>query len=158
VRDCFAALARLVAHVADYEREFGTAVQVRASLHCGPVVVGEMGSVEKEIALLGGTLNTAARLVDVCRDSGESVIASADLLDRLVLPPGVAARSLGRIRLRGKEQTIELCALVQATPGTRLMALWENGHIHSTCASGINCTVPNYMLSGPRRRDIKAGA
>jgi hypothetical protein len=66
---CFAALARLVAHGADYEREFGTAAQVRASLHCGSVVVGEMGSVKKEIALSGDTLNTAARLVDVCRDS-----------------------------------------------------------------------------------------
>ena len=54
-----------------------------------------MGSVKKEIALSGDTLNTAARLVDVCRDSDESIIASADLLDRLVLPPHVAARSLG---------------------------------------------------------------
>jgi adenylate cyclase len=122
VRACFAALARLVAHGADYEREFGTAAQVRASLHCGPVVVGEMGSVKKEIALSGDTLNTAARLVDVCRDSDESVIASADLLDRLVLPPDVAARSLGFIRLRGKEQAIGLCALAQATPDTRLAA------------------------------------
>ena len=112
VRACFAALGRLVAHGADYERDFGTKAQVRASLHCGPVVVGEMGSVKKEIALLGDTLNTAARLVDACRDSGESVIASADLLDRLVLPPGVAARSLGLIQLRGKEQAIGLCALV----------------------------------------------
>jgi adenylate cyclase len=62
-----------------------------------------MGSVKKEIALLGDMLNTAARLVDACGDSGESVIASADFLDRLVLPPGVAARSLGLIQLSGKE-------------------------------------------------------
>jgi adenylate cyclase len=123
VHACFAARARLVAHGADYEREFGTAVQVRASLHCGPVVVGEMGSVKKEIALLGDTLNTAARLVDACRERDVSVIASVDLLDRLVLPPGIEARSLGLIRLRGKEQAIGLCALVQATPDTRLMAL-----------------------------------
>jgi adenylate cyclase len=119
VRACFAALGRLVAHGADYEREFGTAAQVRASLHCGPVVVGEMGSVKKEIALLGDTLNTAARLVDACRDSGESVIASTDLLERLELPPGVAARSLGLIRLRGKEQAIGASALGQATPHAR---------------------------------------
>lgn len=123
VRACFAALARLAAHGADYEREFGSTAQVRASLHCGPVVVGEMGSVKKEIALLGDTLNTAARLVDACRDSGESVIASADLLDRLVLPPGVVARSLGPIRLRGKEQAIGLCALTQAVADTHLVAL-----------------------------------
>ena len=122
VRACFAALARLVAHGADYQREFGTTVEVRASLHCGPVVVGEMGSVKKEIALLGDTLNTTARLVDACRDSGESVIASADLLDRLVLPPGIAARSLGPIRLRGKEQAIGICSLAQATPDARAVA------------------------------------
>jgi adenylate cyclase len=121
VRACFAALARLVAHCADYQREFGTTVEVRAGLHCGPVVVGEMGSVKKEIALLGDTLNTTARLVDACRDSGESVIASADLLDRLVLPPGIAARSLGQVRLRGKEQAIALCALAQATSDARLV-------------------------------------
>jgi len=113
----------VVAHGADYERQLGAAAQVRASLHCGSVVVGEMGSVKKEIALLGDTLNTAARLVDACRDSGETVIASADLLDRLVLPPGVSARSLGQLRLRGKEQAIGLCALAQATPDTRLVAL-----------------------------------
>jgi len=110
----------VVAHGADYERQLGAAAQVRASLHCGSVVVGEMGSVKKEIALLGDTLNTAARLVDACRDSGEAVIASADLLDRLVLSPGIAARSMGLIRLRGKEQAIGLYALVQPTPDTRL--------------------------------------
>ena len=122
VRACFAARARLAAHGMDYEREFGTVVQVRAGLHCGPVVVGEMGSVKKEIALLGDTLNTAARLVDACRESGKSVIASADLLDRLVLPAGIEARSLGLIRLRGKEQAIGLCALIEAAPETRLVA------------------------------------
>jgi hypothetical protein len=36
VRACFAALARLVEHGGDYERDFRTAVQVRTSLHCGP--------------------------------------------------------------------------------------------------------------------------
>jgi adenylate cyclase len=72
---------------------------------------------------LGDTLNIAARLVDACRDSGESVIASADLLDRLVLPPGVAARSLGLIQLSSKEQAIGLCALAQATLDTCLAAL-----------------------------------
>jgi class 3 adenylate cyclase len=71
------------------------------------VVVGELGSVKKEIALQGDTLSTAVRLVDACRDSGEVVIASADLLDQL-LPPDIAVGSLGPIRLRGKEQAIEV--------------------------------------------------
>lgn len=116
-------------------------------------MVSEMGSVKKEIALSGDTLNTAARLVDVCRDSDESVIASADLLDRLVLPPHVAARSLGFIRLRGKEQAIGLCARAQATPDTRLAALRENGHIRSTSAPGTNYTVRKlYAFGSPAAR------
>src|SRR5262249_59145234 len=102
VRACFAALARLAADGPDYERAFGTTVQLRAALHCGPVVVGEMGSVRKEIALLGDTLNTAARLVDACRDSGEAVIASADLLDRLGVAPRGGPRAAGPVRLRGQ--------------------------------------------------------
>ena len=129
VRACFAALDRLVAARADYEREFGAAVQVRASLHCGAVVVGEMGSVKKEIALLGDALNTAARLVDACRERGETVIASADLLDRLALPADVTTQSLGEVRLRGKEQAIGLFALASPMPDARLVS--------ATCAPGF---------------------
>lgn len=58
--------------------------------------------------------SAAARVVDACRDSGESVIASADLLNRLALPADIKARSLGLIRLRGKEQAIGLCVLTHA--------------------------------------------
>jgi adenylate cyclase len=70
-----------------------------------------MGTVKKEIALLGDTLNTTARIVDACRTSGEQVIASAALLDQLSLPPGIAARAMGPLKLRGKESALELVAL-----------------------------------------------
>ena len=94
-----------------YEREFGQRAEVRAGLHCGPIVVGEMGSSKKEIALSGDTLNTTARLIDACRETGEPVIASAVLLDQLVVPAGIAARALGPIRLHGKKSPVELFAL-----------------------------------------------
>ena len=55
-----------------YEREFGLRAAFRVGLHSGPVVVGEMGTIKKEIALIGDTLNTAARIVDACRDCGET--------------------------------------------------------------------------------------
>ncbi|MBN9086640.1 MAG: hypothetical protein J0J01_07010 [Reyranella sp.] len=86
LRACFKAIERLKGLAPDYEREFGQRVGLRAALHCGPVVAGEMGSVKKEIVLLGDTLNTAARIIDACRSSGETVIASKALLDRLALP------------------------------------------------------------------------
>lgn len=117
LRACFAAIRRLAELGASYEQEFGLRVDFRASLHCGPVVVGEMGTVKKEIALIGDTLNTAARIVDACRDRGEPVIASAALLRQLAIPPGVAAQALGPVQLRGKKSPVELFAL-QETAAT----------------------------------------
>ena len=57
-------------------------------------------------------MNTAARLQQACRDTGQRVLASAALVNRLAaLPPGIAKRSIGRLRLRGKENEIELYRL-----------------------------------------------
>jgi adenylate cyclase len=111
LRACFEAERRLARLGANYEREFGLQVEFRAALHCGPAVVGEMGTVKKEIALTGDTLNTTARIVDVCRERGEGVIASAALLDQLALPVGIVARTLGPVPLRGKAQAVQLFAL-----------------------------------------------
>jgi adenylate cyclase len=119
VHAVLAALDRLQRNAADYRREFGSAVNFRAGLHCGPLVTGEMGTVKREIVFLGDTVNTAARIQDFCRQSGDRVLASADLVDRLDLPPGVAKRSLGDLRLRGKGEDIALYALTAAPQRAR---------------------------------------
>jgi adenylate cyclase len=112
VHACFAALDRLSGSGPAYEREFGLRADFRASLHCGPVVVGELGFLKKEIALIGDTMNTAARIQQACRDTGCRVLASAVLLDRVTaLPAGVKRRSLGPLPMRGKERTLALYAL-----------------------------------------------
>jgi adenylate cyclase len=117
VRGCFAALERLAALAPAYRREFGAPLNCRAGLHCGPVVAGEMGSVKKEIVLLGDTVNTAARILEFCRESGDRVLASSALVDRLELPTGITKRALGDLRLRGKERDVALYAL-EEDPGT----------------------------------------
>jgi adenylate cyclase len=112
IRACFDALRRLAARSADYERDFGRRASFRAALHCGPVVIGELGSVKMEIAFLGDTMNTAARLQQACRDTGHRVLASAALMSRIAaLPPDIVMRPLGPTRLRGKEVDLDLYAL-----------------------------------------------
>jgi adenylate cyclase len=112
VRACFGALERLRAQGPAYPREFGLAADFRAGLHCGPVAVGELGYLKKEIALIGDAMNTVARIVEACRSANARVLASAVLLDRLAaLPPGVASRPLGQLPVRGKGQPLELFAL-----------------------------------------------
>ena len=112
VHACFDALEQLDERAKAYIRDFGLRANFRAALHCGPVVIGELGTIKMEIAFLGDTMNTAARLQQACRDTGQRVLASAALVNRLAaLPPGIAKRSIGRLRLRGKENEIELYAL-----------------------------------------------
>ena len=66
----------------------------------------------KEIALIGDSMNTAARIQEACRDTGCRVLASAALIERIgALPVGVTGRSLGPLPMRGKEQPIVLYAL-----------------------------------------------
>ena len=115
----FGALDRLARRAPDYVREFGASAAVRAGLHCGEVVAGEMGSAKREIVFLGDTVNTAARIQELCRETGERVIASAELIDRLELPPGIAKRPLGDLRLRGKGAELALYALTRPGAGRR---------------------------------------
>ena len=116
------ALDRLAALGPVYLREFGTLVHCRAGLHCGPVVTGEMGSVKKEIVFLGDTVNTAARIQEFCRQTGDRVLASATLLDFLELPSDITMRPLGDLRLRGKESDVVLCALEKKPNGETAIA------------------------------------
>jgi adenylate cyclase len=111
IRACFDAFDRLAALSPVYVRDFGTPVHCRARLHCGPVVTGEMGSVKKEIVFLGDTVNTTARIQDLCRQTGDRVLASAALLNLLELPFGITKRPLGDLHLRGKENDVVLYAL-----------------------------------------------
>jgi adenylate cyclase len=112
VRAAFAALSRIAAQGPTYKLEFGVVPDFRAALHCGPLAVGELGLLRKEIALIGDTINTTARILETCRQTDNRVLASAVLLERLAkLPPGVIRRRLGEFPVRGKERPLELDAL-----------------------------------------------
>ena len=111
IHACFAALERLRAAAAAYERDFDFVADFRAGLHCGAVVIGELGLLKMEIALIGDTMNTAARIQQACRDTGHRVLASAALLDRIAaLPAGVTRHALGRRRCAARRSARALRA------------------------------------------------
>lgn len=107
----FAVRKRIASKAAEYERHFGVVPEYRAALHIGTVVAGEMGDLKREIAFVGDTLNTSARLLAACRELGRDVLASTTLLDRLVLPEELAREPLAPVTLRGKGQAVPVAAL-----------------------------------------------
>jgi len=108
--------ARILRCLADAVRRmvaarFGVAPVGRAAMHCGPIAVGAIGDARREIAFLGDTLNIAAKIEKAAGERGLSSVASRDLVDRLRLPPGFAARPIGPVELAGVAGAIELYAI-----------------------------------------------
>ena len=118
VRAELSARRRLAAGAGGYMRDFGFVPDFRAALHCGEVVVGELGSLKKEIALIGDAMNTASRILDACRELRLPALVSSALLARLDdLPRSIAPRAMAPLPLRGKAEPLDLFALEEREPG-----------------------------------------
>ncbi len=104
----------LAAARGEFRRLFDAEPALRGALHAGSLVVGEMGDIKREIVMLGDTMNTAARIEDQCRATGNAYIASAQALAASGdLPPGVRTQALGAMALRGKADEVALFALTR---------------------------------------------
>jgi len=111
----FAIADALALRRGDYRSAFGAEPRLRGALHAGPLVVGEMGDMKREIVMLGDTMNTASRIEDACRATGSDAIASEAVLRAIgTLPPGIAATRLEAMPLRGKTGAVALFALRRA--------------------------------------------
>jgi len=92
----------------EYEREFGVAPAFRIALHSGQVVAGEIGDFKREITYLGDVVNTTARIVQACRETGQPILASAGLVGLTKAVAGMNLKPLGDFKLRGKSEMVEL--------------------------------------------------
>ena len=107
----FAVRARIESRAVEYSTRYGLVPEYRAALHIGDVVAGEIGDLKREVAFVGDTVNTAARLLAACRELERDVVASTTLLDRVTLPDGLASEPLVPLTLRGKGEAVSAMAL-----------------------------------------------
>lgn len=94
-----------------FQARFGAAPEVKASLHAGSVVVGEVGDLKREIVFHGDVMNTTARLEQCARDTGEVFIVSEAALQAMQGTERYAIRPLGTIQPRGRVQEIAVAAV-----------------------------------------------
>lgn len=114
VRAAFAMVGGVDRNQARYMLDFGIRPTFHVAVHVGPVVVGEMGDLHREIVFLGDTVNTTSRIEAASGDTGRSILVSQELIDRLgPVPPEVAQESIGTIALRGKQAPIALVSLTR---------------------------------------------
>ncbi len=78
------------------------------------MVASEVGDDNREIVNFGDTINTAARLQAMCKESDRDFLATGDLLAAMSLPPEVRAERLGKVMLQGKPTPVEVYGLSRA--------------------------------------------
>jgi adenylate cyclase len=104
---CFSEMrTALVADARQFLERFGVQPELRAALHLGEVIAGEVGQVRRAIVFHGDVMNTAGRLEQATRELGCHFIASADALAAVGPVPGVHTRDLGTLALRGRVEPL----------------------------------------------------
>jgi adenylate cyclase len=111
LKACRAALG--IAQVAASLRDSGAYPELRigVGLHCGEVVVGDVGGVEhREYTAIGDVVNVSARVEAATKEVGAEVLVTDEVLRGLT--GGVTPGRSFRTRLRGHDQELVLHELV----------------------------------------------
>lgn len=109
---CFFAIEQALERAAlDFEREFGAMPRLRAALHAGPVITGEVGGSRRAIVYHGDVMNTTSRIEQATRDLERKFLVSGDALASLADLEGFTFDDLGLQQLRGRAAPVRLYAV-----------------------------------------------
>jgi len=113
-RACHAALAirnSMVTYSQEVKSLLGVNFQMRAGLNTGPVVVGSIGDdLRVDYTAVGKTVNIAARMESIAKPG--TVLVSRNTYKRT--SEYFKFRSLGKVKIKGKEEPLEVYELVEA--------------------------------------------
>jgi adenylate cyclase len=111
LRAIFLIKGRIQHNGEQYLSTYGVMPQFKAGLHFGKVVTGQIGDLKREIVYNGDVLNTTSRIQELCNAYDRDLLISGGLLDQLELPGSLREEYLGKVKLRGKEEEINIFAI-----------------------------------------------
>ncbi|MBK8983259.1 MAG: adenylate/guanylate cyclase domain-containing protein [Ignavibacteria bacterium] len=110
--NCFFEMRKCIEYLSEsYLNTFSIIPEFKAGLHYGEVVTGEIGDSKKEIVFHGDVLNTASRIQAQSKTLGKGLLVSDDVISKMELNGRFKKESMGKFRLRGKEQDITLYSI-----------------------------------------------
>ena len=97
-----------------YKKAYNHVPKFKAGLHCGKLMVAEVGTIKKELAYHGDVINTAARIQGLCNTYKAELLVSESLLNKSFITLKYHASLLGDISLRGKEDKLKIYAVTKS--------------------------------------------
>lgn len=94
-----------------YEQKYGVIPELKAGIHYGQVMAGEIGVVKRDIIYSGDVLNTTARIQGSCNDYNVNILISKETFELIQNSEDYELIPIGSIELRGKERKIDLITI-----------------------------------------------
>ncbi len=91
-----------------FKEKYNVFPEFKAGLHFGSMMIGELGSAKKEIALIGDSLNTTSRILDIGKRLDEDLVISEVLGQQLKDNKTFELTNLGEQDLKGKTENMLL--------------------------------------------------
>ncbi|MEE9373660.1 MAG: adenylate/guanylate cyclase domain-containing protein [Saprospiraceae bacterium] len=104
----FAFQKRILTRNVFYKDRFDHVPVFKAGLHGGQVMVAEVGLLKKEIAFHGDTINTAARIQQMCNEKERIFLTSDYFKPVLEKSDKYSFEDMGDILLKGRQSVIKL--------------------------------------------------
>ncbi len=98
-----------------YIDKYGLIPEFKAGANGGKITVNEVGNIRRDIAYHGDVINTASRIQSICNQYKEKFLVSSKLIKKLDQLNGYESTSIGDIQLRGKEKSVEVFAVNEAS-------------------------------------------
>jgi adenylate cyclase len=98
-------------HKNAFQEKFGEIPAFKAGIHFGPVTVGEIGIIKRDIVFTGDVLNTTARIQASCNALQTDLLVSENTLTLFDNLGPFEASELDEIELRGKEKRVKVFTL-----------------------------------------------
>ncbi|MCK5467813.1 MAG: hypothetical protein KAI99_04880 [Cyclobacteriaceae bacterium] len=86
-----------------YKSRFGLVPEFRGGIDMGAVTIIEVGDVKREIVYHGDVLNTAARLLELCKTRDEKVVVSDTIGESIKQDASFEINWIEKVSLRGKK-------------------------------------------------------
>lgn len=92
-------------------------VRAGIGVHCGPLMLGTIGSQRRlDTGVVGDAVNHAARLESLTRDYGTAMVISERTVAQLSRPLRVRLRELDRVALKGMSEQVRIYEVLDALP------------------------------------------